>query len=692
MELYLVECIRLELVRYAWSSAKLNVSFIGTLKAFEDAWASFRDEIRSPVLRQLSTAVGYSSFYNDFPAALTSGQLAPNVSEYECKRALVMRILTELEGKFMMNDTLKRFKRERTLVLAERSREELSLPTDLWKKPSFTENYSIVRPNLLDQFIQNLSEHEVKDESLLANMSAMAPATDEPTDNDSFVTSSILSAVSSELFSVRRADLERCLKEFGNQLMKREHDNYLNYSSYYENLLFNARQVIGLREQELSGTRFQLREHQSNLELEAQLMTLAAYFELIDEIMDLRSTNNQLQMEKRLQFDDELLKVRERFQQVNEQLLNTNLFLRAKFEQYREQLYHSTVAIIKDIRSEIYRMAKTKLTSDARAIVEQQQTEQTKLIQSLQDQIHQSNEKHIQTLADREIQWRRDQVTMEKTIAELHYELDRYQKRFVYHTRQQVEEIQALKKANNYLRKRILFNENQYKKMREAESKSESRANLERNDSLRQALNQKQIIETKLRCIQEKSDQLALRDRELERKAIEYERENQTMRVNQTYVKRDLLQTKKKLEQERATKYDAFHQVETLRTNLTELEEELEQTVFNDGNPSLVSTSLNPPPSRVLSSARTLTPYQLLLARNRPLTSSAQAPRERQRPITSRLRCYSTTPTAKRPTTANVNIEQITPLTEELLSNLNVSSSSPTTSSMKMLRVKSAKT
>jgi hypothetical protein len=131
---------------------------------FDDAFASFRDEIRSPVLRQLSTAVGYSTFYNDYPLALVSGKLAPNLTEYECKHALTTRILIELEGKFMMNDTLKRLKRERTLVLSERLREENSLPTDLWKKQQFTENFSVLRPHILDDFARLLTHYEYKDE------------------------------------------------------------------------------------------------------------------------------------------------------------------------------------------------------------------------------------------------------------------------------------------------------------------------------------------------------------------------------------------------------------------------------------------------------------------------------------------------------------------------------------------------
>lgn len=172
LELYITECIRLEIVREAWSTAKLNVLSIDTLKTFDDAFASFRDEIRSPVLRQLSTAVGYSTFYNDFPLALANGQLAPNVLEYECKQALTMRILIELEGKFMMNDTLKRFKRERTLVLSERLREENSLPTDLWKKQQFTENFSVLRPHILDEFAKLLSEYEYKEEQTTLNSTA----------------------------------------------------------------------------------------------------------------------------------------------------------------------------------------------------------------------------------------------------------------------------------------------------------------------------------------------------------------------------------------------------------------------------------------------------------------------------------------------------------------------------------------
>ena len=129
-----------------------------------------------------------------------------------------------------------------------------------------------------------------------------------------------------------------------------------------------------------------------------------------------------------------------------------------------------------------------------------------------------------------------------------------------------------------------------------------------------------------------------------------------------------------------------------MRTNLNEIEEELEQmTSINDGATSVLSGSaIPPPPSRTLGSSRPITPYQLLLARNRPMTSISPYQRDKQQRLTSsRLRCFSNTP-SKRVQTANVHIERITPLTEEILSNLGASTT-PTTSSIKMLRIKSAK-
>jgi hypothetical protein len=472
--------------------------------------------------------------------------------------------------------------------------------------------------------------------------------------------------------------------------MQQERENYTNYSTYYENLLYNIRQLMISRENDLKSLRSQVQDQQYTIEVESQLLALTTYFDLITELIRLRSLNAQSQIDKQLRFDKKLDQIRVNFQSNNEKLLGINLELRSEFEKYREQLYYSTAALIKQERSDMYKKIREKLGSDAKAIIDEQHTKQVELIQILQDQIQQNQEKYSREAYENERDYRKKQVESEQTIAGLQYELNHHQKRYVYKTTKLVEEIQALKKANNYLRKRITINEGQYKKIFETESKSEDKANVERISGLRQALNQNQIIETKLRWMEQQSNELILKDHELEKKTSEYERENQEMRLAQAYVKRNLVQTKKKLEQERSLKIDAFHQVETLRTNLNEIEEEFEQAILNDGTSNLLSPSFIQVPSRSMGSARPITPYQILLTRNRPMTSNSMYQRDKQRFTNSRLRGFSAT-SMKRPQTANVHIEKITPLTEELLANLGVSTQ-PATSSVKMLRIKSAKT
>ena len=102
------------------------------------------------------------------------------------------------------------------------------------------------------------------------------------------------------------------------------------YSFYYESLLYNTRQLVGLRENEIKSLRSQVQDQQFSIELEAQLLTLSSYFDLITELIRLRSLNAQLQLDKQLRFDTELNQIRDRFQSINEQLLNTNLSLRNK--------------------------------------------------------------------------------------------------------------------------------------------------------------------------------------------------------------------------------------------------------------------------------------------------------------------------------------------------------------------------
>ena len=113
--------------------------------------------------------------------------------------------------------------------------------------------------------------------------------------------------------------------------MQRERENYTTYSTYYENLLYNIRQSMNLRENELKSLRLQVQDQQYTIEVESQLLTLTAYFDLITELIHLRSFNAQLQIDKQLRFDKELHQIRSNFQFNNEKLIEINLELRSEF-------------------------------------------------------------------------------------------------------------------------------------------------------------------------------------------------------------------------------------------------------------------------------------------------------------------------------------------------------------------------
>ncbi|CAF1624588.1 unnamed protein product, partial [Didymodactylos carnosus] len=290
--------------------------------------------------------------------------------------ALVARLLVEIE-KHMINDTIKRFKRERTLVIAERNREEANLPSDLWKKQNYTEGFNISRPHILDEFGKLITQYALND-VFTNSISDTNNLNDVKMDSQSIVEESNMITF-----------------DDGNRIMQREHDNYINYSSYYESLLYHARQLLQTRENEIDSLKLQLTKQHYDNEIESQLLTLQSYYELVAEIIKLRSAHDQLLLEQRKKIHETTLKIRENYMKVNKQLLNTNLILRQKFEKYREHLYNSVVKIISQVKIDMYEMARTKLGKDGQSIIEQQHNEQTKLTNSLQNELYETKQRSI---------------------------------------------------------------------------------------------------------------------------------------------------------------------------------------------------------------------------------------------------------------------------------------------------------
>lgn len=138
-------------------------------------------------------------------------------SEMEIKLQQLQKLLESLEI-HMIQEVLRKVNREMTLFLSEKSKEESTLPTDLWKHPVMRENFSVVRPQIVERFVQRLMENSQ--------------------DNGPEIT-------------FQREHLEACLLSLGCDVMARERSNFETYSMCYEHVLQHARQKLRQKEQTL---------------------------------------------------------------------------------------------------------------------------------------------------------------------------------------------------------------------------------------------------------------------------------------------------------------------------------------------------------------------------------------------------------------------------------------------------------
>ncbi|MEE6522398.1 hypothetical protein FKM82_020925 [Ascaphus truei] len=81
-------------------------------------------------------------------------------SEVEIRTRQLQKLLEFFES-HMIHEVQKKIAKEMTLVISERAREERGLPTELWKQPVMKENFSPVRPQIVEKYVQKLmSKHQ----------------------------------------------------------------------------------------------------------------------------------------------------------------------------------------------------------------------------------------------------------------------------------------------------------------------------------------------------------------------------------------------------------------------------------------------------------------------------------------------------------------------------------------------------
>nr|KAF6506165.1 hypothetical protein HJG63_007982 [Rousettus aegyptiacus] len=185
---------------------------------------------------------------------------------------------------------------------------------DLWKHRVMKENFSVIRPQIVENFIQRLMEN-YQDGGLE--------------------------------ITFQKDHLEACLLSLGCDVMARERSNFESYSMCYEHVLEHARQQLCQKEQELDI----LQRSQSPPEDNAGQVAELSH-NMIMEITALRARLTDLE-EENLNLDKQIRKeVQEEYEALVQALFMTCLHIKEKLDENQLNLIQEVCELISEVRTE----------------------------------------------------------------------------------------------------------------------------------------------------------------------------------------------------------------------------------------------------------------------------------------------------------------------------------------------------
>ncbi|KAM6272111.1 LOW QUALITY PROTEIN: coiled-coil domain-containing protein 162-like [Spheniscus humboldti] len=234
------------------------------------------------------------------------------LSSYCLPGGKLQKLLESLEI-HMIHDVQKKINQEMTLVTSERARQDSSLPTELWKHRVMQENFSVVRPQIVETFVPRLMENYQE--------------------SDREVT-------------FTKSHLQQCLTILGCDIMARERSNFETYSMVNENILQQQHRLLYQKEQELHAV--EEGGNQSDMAL-TQIVGLCRgmIMEIVSQspAPDLEEEN--LGLKERIRKE-----VRDEYGSLVRNLFVTCVHLKGKLDVYRLSIEQRMFEIISEVRRE----------------------------------------------------------------------------------------------------------------------------------------------------------------------------------------------------------------------------------------------------------------------------------------------------------------------------------------------------
>uniref|UniRef100_A0A8C8WE94 Coiled-coil domain-containing protein 162-like n=1 Tax=Panthera leo TaxID=9689 RepID=A0A8C8WE94_PANLE len=532
---FLVLWKQLEVLKDHWGQLKLQGQDGSSVSLHNQFSELYGTDILYPSMKAIARRMGKEDEFEDLIISSQSILPPKGASEIEIKIQQLQKLLENLEI-HMIQEVLRKVKRERALVVSEKSKDQGTLPTDLWKHHVMKENFSVIRPQIVEKFVQRLMEN-YQDGGLE--------------------------------ITFRKEHLEACLLSLGCEVMARERSNFESYSMYYEHVLEHARQKLCQKEQELDLIRRGSGPPEDNAGQVAELS-----HNMIMEITALRARLTDLE-EENLNLKEKIRKeVQEEYEALVQALFVTCLDIKEKLDENQMNLIQKVCELIGEVRTEgIDNMkALKKKWGSARpdeGMKENPAKEQLRALEQdncrLSALVCKVRSLGHWRLAVQRARFqgqlnRAEKEAMQSKKECLSIKLMAEQEAVLFHQQLGVlrQALAGAQAANTRMRKQ---QDNQAQLLRELQHRVTEEARHRQQLDLMKASGMEKLLED-----------VRQKDQHLQLLTEEAERASKLGRLQQKRTQTELRQLRSRLVQERSVKLDAFQHIEELQSQLNDAE------------------------------------------------------------------------------------------------------------------------
>ncbi|XP_004674134.2 PREDICTED: coiled-coil domain-containing protein 162 [Condylura cristata] len=570
---YLVLWKQLEALKEHWSRLRLRCQNIDSASLYTQFSEIYGTDIFYPSMKALARQMGKEDEFEGLIICSQSILPPKGASEIEIKTHQLHKLLENLEI-HMIQEVLRKVNRELTLVVSEKSKEECTLPTDLWKHQVMKENCSVIRPQIVEKFIQRLME-KYQDGGLEVTF--------------------------------RKDHLEACLLSLGCDVMAREHSNFQTYSMFYEHVLEHTRQKLSQKEQELDSLPRGQRSPEDDASQVAELS-----HSMIMEITALRARLLDLE-EENLNLKKQIRKeVQEEYEALVQALFVTCLNIKENLEENQLNLIQKVCQIIEEVRTEGIDTMKGLKKKWGSANPDEGMKENP--VKEQLQAVEQDN-CNIAALMCKARSLGRWRLAVQQ--ARFRGQLSRAEKEAVQSKKEclsiklmaEQEEVLFCQQLLAVRQALVKAQSDSMRLYRQQDKQAQLLKQLEHRVT-QEALYRQQLDLMKTSSMEKLLEEVEQKEQRLQLLTAEAKRVSKLGQLQQKKIQRELRQTRSRLAQERSVKLDAFQRVAELQSQLNDSEHLSVQMSSPDGLVSRTQYTLNS------ASTSSIYPQQHLLKSN----------------------------------------------------------------------------